>query len=279
MGIFSKRWQPRDKNLTTNIEFYTYKGLTTAYKYCKKSNNLPTIVFFYGFGGNIEMLQGLAPLLAEKYSLIIFDYPGHCYSPEPDKFDLNKYIELIIDFVINQNINEIYLVGYSFGGVASLLFYKRLKDRIKKFVLLHSDTNFSYNIIKRIFYLNFHLFLKINFRLTIVYLAIPVLRDKYFTKDLYKKAKEIIMYNKPKNVINNYASIIYKDFTYLLKEISTPTLIIGSKVDFLISTKRSKYIHSNIKNSSLMIYDDIGHLSIVSRYERVAKDILLFFND
>ncbi|HOJ65224.1 MAG TPA: alpha/beta hydrolase [Spirochaetota bacterium] len=271
-----KEWQPRNKDLTDGIEFYTYEDLTVAYKYYNKNKNLPTILFFYGFGGNIEMLMGIAPKLAERYPVIVVDYPGHCYSFQPKKFDLKKYIDLVVDLVIKQGISDIYLVGYSFGGIASLLFYQKMKNSIKKLVLLHSDTNFSYNIFKKIFYFNFHLLLKLNFKFSLVYLAIPLLRDKYFTDELYKIAKEIVMYNNPKNVIDNYASIIYKNFDYLLSEVSVPCLVIGSKVDFLVSEKRSKYIQSKIKSSTLLIYEDIGHLSIVSRYEKVANDILSF---
>lgn len=277
--FFSKEWQPKNKDSTTDIEFYTYDNLTVAYKYYNKNINAPTILFFYGFSGNIEMLRGIAPELAQSYPVLVVDYPGHCYSIYKEKFDLNKYVDLIVDLIKTKNINNIYLIGYSFGGIASLLFYQKNKERVRKIVILHSDINFSYNIIKKIFYFNFHILLKINFKFALFYLAIPLLRDKYFTDDLYEIAKVIVMYNNPESVIDNYSSIIYKNFDYLLEDIYSPSLIIGSKIDILVPIKRSKYMKNKIKNSSLIIYKDIGHLSIVSRYKKVANDILIFLNN
>ena len=89
-----------------------------------------------------------------------------------------------------------------------------------------------------------------------------------------KEVKSVLLFNSLSHVKDFYRQVIFSDYEYLLKEINCPTLVIGSKCDFLITVKRSQRLQSLIPNSDLYIQEDIGHLCVVTEPKVTAGVIL-----
>ncbi len=237
-------------------------------------NNTKTIVFFYGFDGSIEMCQLLMDKLSEKYRVLIIDYPGHCYSPETkNKYSLDDLVTTINELIVQLSINRFILWGYSFGGVIALQFYKKHSNNIDFFIFHHSTSCFSRGLLK-VFYFFYLIFLRIYFRITINYLSIPLLLDKHFNKDLVKLARQISMYNSKNGIIELFKKIIFGNFDGIIRSINIPVLLIGSKRDILVPLYETKKVFNLLNTKKEMeVFDDIGHLSIVSAPERVFNVI------
>ncbi len=264
----------RAQPLKDNIKRFEYKNTTIAYKFYGEVKNKKTILFFYGFAGNIEYLRYIGEEMGKDYSFLCVDYPGHGYSDKQDKLSIPDFIETVEKLLENLSINKIYLYGYSFGGIVALMFYKRNKAKVEKFILLNSEYYFTYNFIKKIFYNVFLEILKIGLKFAIVDVAIPVLKDKYLTKENYKLSTEIVLFNNHETVIEFYKAIVFENFEYLLNNIDCPVLLIGSHIDFLISKGRFKNFHSKLKNSELFMVKDVGHLVVATNpYPAIEKSL------
>lgn len=96
--------------------------------YCFIDKKLPkTILFLHGWGCNLSYLMPLANLADYANSLII-DLPGF---GDNLTFDVPKnihdFVEIICNFIIENDFKIDYIVGHSFGGKLAVLLAKRLK--------------------------------------------------------------------------------------------------------------------------------------------------------
>ena len=268
----------REVPVYEDVSYFGHNGMTVAYRYFGRDPQKETILFFYGFGGNMNMLEYISECLQKEYSLLVIDYPGHGYSPSNGNFEIGTFVDLCTGLLASLNENEIILLGYSFGGIIGLNFYLKNKALIKKMVLLNSTTCFCPDLITRYFFKFFGLMMKINFGFVIKNIAIPFLRDRYTTMDIVNLGRKVTMMNGKEDVLSYYNSIVYKDFSYLLAEITCPVFVVGSRKDFLIPEKNTHNFSKLISDRTLHIMKDIGHLSIVSKPDSVADLIRTFLN-
>ena len=269
-----KEWKPQA--LEENMYLFKHRGEEIAYKYIEKKGCKETILFFYGFGGNIKMLDMILPYLTSEYSVLIVDYPGHGYSPCAHDASIDSFIQLVLQLLKHLNMKEILLVGYSFGGIIALKFYKEYCENIKRVILLNTKPYFSNSVFNKILYKIIETMLKINCYFSITKIAIPTLKDKHFTKEHYHLSKIVSKYNDPISVVKNYRAMVYYNADKLLDLIKCPTLVICGKKDILVSVAEAKKITLIIRKSRLEILPFIGHLSIVTGPEIVASKIIAF---
>ena len=146
-------WKPL--KLEKDIRLFKYKNIEIAYKYYNKKINQKSILFLYGFGANILMADQFAPFLAgHDYTVLTIDYPGHGYSPKIKNNSVELNTKLLIELLKYLNEKRIILIGYSFGGILALDFYKEFYMNIDKFVLIHSSYYFKKSLYKKIISVN-----------------------------------------------------------------------------------------------------------------------------
>jgi pimeloyl-ACP methyl ester carboxylesterase len=265
-------WKPIKPS--KDIEIFNYRNTKIAYKYYNKKSSQNTILFLYGFGANILMVDQFAPVLSSYgYTILTMDYPGHGYSPIADNISIDFLVEIIIKLLKKLKEKKIILIGYSFGGIVALSFYKKYSNNIDNFILVHSSYYFKNSIYKKIIFNFFRKMLVNYYNFTINYFAIPILRDFYFSKNQIKNARNTAMKNNKKSVIKMFDLIINKNMIKVLKIINCPALIIGSHIDILVSSNTSKKTSKMINNSKLKIFKFYGHYSIMSKPDEVAKII------
>ena len=272
------KWKPLKP--LDDIKLFSFQKTTIAYKYYNKKNGNKTILFLYGFGANILMADQFAPHLAELgFTVLTIDYPGHGYSPKNYNISMEMISELLIKLLKSLGEEKIILAGYSFGGIVSLDFYSKYKDKIEKYILIHTTYFFKNSFYKKIIFNLFEKMLKSHFYFTINYIAIPVLRDFFFTGKQIKDARFTAMKNDKQSVIKMFDVTINKDMNSVLKCIDCPVLVIGSNIDLLISRNTSVKISRIIKNCKLKIFAFYGHYSIMSRPKITANIINDFINE
>ncbi len=265
-------WKPLE--LENEIKLFKYKNIKLTYKYYNKKKYQKTILFLYGFGANILMVDQFAPFLAKhNYTVLTIDYPGHGYSPKIKNISIELITKLLIELLKYLNENNIILIGYSFGGIVALDFYKEYYINIEKLVLIHTSYYFKNSLYKKIVLNIFEILLKRFYDFTIKYIAIPILRDFYFTKKKISDARYTAMKNNKESVFNMFKMIINKNNKDILYMINCPAYIIGSYIDVLVSSDISKKMNKIIKNCSLKLFKVYGHYSILSKPEEVSKII------
>jgi len=261
-----------------NINYFESKNLKVAYEYDKKDNNKPVILIFYGFGGSTKMMGFFTDDLYRDYPVLIVDYPGHSYSPVNYNYKLDDFFAVINDLLSSLCIKEINLIGYSFGGIMALNFYEKYPEIVKKIVFLHTAPYFAFNFFYKILYKFVKILLSINTYFVTARVLVPMLKDKYFTKEYYKLSLAINKESDSKSVVYFYDDFVFKDFNYLIKLIDIPSLIIGSKKDILVTEDMSKKLSKQIKNSRCEILKEYGHLSVITGSKKISEIIVNFLD-
>lgn len=63
------------------------------------------------------MYASVANLLAQKYTVVSFDFPGFGKTPEPnDVWDVSAYADFTKAFIASFGVKSVILLGHSFGG-------------------------------------------------------------------------------------------------------------------------------------------------------------------
>ena len=86
------------------------------------------IVILHGWGGNFTEWLPVAKRLETRYKIWLLDFPGFGGSPKPgEDWSIYDYARLVQDFIDENKIKDVIVMGHSFGGkVAILLKAKKL---------------------------------------------------------------------------------------------------------------------------------------------------------
>lgn len=95
-----------------------------------------TIIMLAGTGGHLEAYTRNIPLLAQKYRVIAYDYPGHGYSDlATADLELDTYLSHLLALMDVMGIERAHLTGESLGGWVSVKFAARHPERVGKLML------------------------------------------------------------------------------------------------------------------------------------------------
>ncbi len=92
-------------NLEFHIESY---GMQTQ----------PVLLLFHGFMGSVADWKGIAPLLADRYTVFAFDLPGHGETRvlKEDCYRMDRCGEEVMSWLDRRATEECSMIGYSMGG-------------------------------------------------------------------------------------------------------------------------------------------------------------------
>ena len=227
------------------------------------------VLFIHGFGGDLNNWMFNQEELSKDYNTFALDLPGHGLSSKNfDNGSLNFFSELIIKFCKENKLNNINLVGHSFGaGIAINCAYNN-NDYIESLNLISPiglgntiDCSYLENFIisdsrkdlkKELEKLYF------NSEIITRDLINEVLKYKRIdgVSDSLKLIKDEI-------IVNGEQNINLKD---KINKILIPTTIIWGKQDTIIS-----YDHSNNLNEKIHIklIDECGHMAHTEHHNEV----------
>ena len=100
------------------------------------------VIFLHGLGGSLYTWRHLVGPLAPHYRLLLFDLKGAGESPKPydGKYSMFDQADLIYRFILQNDLQQVTLVGHSFGGGVALLVALKLTQkepaRLSRLILL-----------------------------------------------------------------------------------------------------------------------------------------------
>lgn len=95
------------------------------------------LIMLHGWGVTLESLKPLGQLLSPYTDVHLIDLPGFGQSPAPDTiWDSFQYADRIIAYLNENQIDQIDLLGHSFGGKVSLSLASRYPDRVRHLILM-----------------------------------------------------------------------------------------------------------------------------------------------
>jgi pimeloyl-ACP methyl ester carboxylesterase len=102
--------------------------------------NKPVILAIHGWLDNAASFKPLIPMLSD-YSVIAVDLVGHGYSQhrsEDANYHLMDWVQDLYQFILNENLKEVILLGHSLGGIIASIFASCFPEHVSKLILIES---------------------------------------------------------------------------------------------------------------------------------------------
>jgi pimeloyl-ACP methyl ester carboxylesterase len=232
------------------------------------------ILLIHGFGNSIYVWRHLIPELEKQNQVIAIDLKGFGDSPKPadDRYSVYEQARLIHDYVVENDLKDVTIMGHSLGGgialVASLYLQQSNPGRQRGLVLIDSIA----------YPQQLPMFIRV--------LATPVLgplitgvvppeiQIKQVMKLVYAEnstvpADAVKVYAKAlRTPEGRYAAVTsarqlqpldMEELSLQYPSLRVPTLIVWGKQDKIIPVSVGKRLHQAIPDSQLFVIDDSGH--------------------
>ena len=235
----------------------------------KEIGNGPPVIFLHGIGGNSDNWISQLNAISKNFTSIAWDARGYGESDDyegPLNFeDFSNDLVRLMDF---KNIDKAHLVGLSMGARILMDFFPKYKDRVASLVLC--DCFFDYKVLSKDKQKEF-----IDLRQkplkegkTLDDIA-PALIKSLVGPGCSDEAKNNIKNSFLKIHINSYLKTIAESITYdasnNLSKFDVPTHLVYGEYDKLTPVNIGLIAKEKIKNSSMSIIKNAGHLSNIEQ--------------
>ena len=99
-----------------------------------------TVILIHGMFSNLSVYYfNIAPILAKSFRVVLYDLKSHGLTQRvPGGYDLASMTEDLVQLMKKLNLREVYLAGYSFGGLIALNTAINYPELIKKLVIIEA---------------------------------------------------------------------------------------------------------------------------------------------
>lgn len=95
-----------------------------------------TIVLMAGTSGHLEAFTQNIRALAQDYTVVAYDYPGHGFSTlAEDDLEIPDYEQHLLGLLDTLGLDRVHLCGESLGGWIALKFAQKHADRVRTLIL------------------------------------------------------------------------------------------------------------------------------------------------
>ena len=233
--------------------------------YEEQGNGNPgPIIMIHGAGGSSATWFMQHKGLSENLHVVALDLNGHGRTQDrSDENLVESYLE-DIDSVVSQFEKPI-LAGHSMGGALTQLYALRNPDELNGLVLV--ATGAKLRVADMVFNL-----LDTDFE---GYLG--AVEEFMFHKNTSRDLVEASVVEVRKCPV----PVIRRDFELCnafnvmdrLKEIQIPVLIIVGAQDMMTPVKYSQYLHSQLRNSKMLVVENAGHSVMLEQSSKVNQGI------
>ncbi len=252
--------------------------------YCEIYGSGPPILAVHGLGASLYSWRNLKGQLP-GHKLILIDLRGAGKSPKPhDKhYSIHDQANLIYEFILEQNLRNLTLIGNSYGGAVSLIVSIRLCEQnpglLSKLILIDSG---GYNKLPP-------WYLKLMRTPVLGWLALHILSPRQAADTVLKNAyyndhlitpEQIAAYAEPISspggryaLLQTAKGVIPKDIDKIIAKypsINVPTFILWGLDDEVIPLKIGEMLRAAIPGSRLELVNECGH---VPQEEKPAETI------
>lgn len=213
------------------------------------------IILLHGWGQNIAMMKPLGDNFCDRFRITILDFPGFGESDEPkEKWDLEKYANLLEVLVQKLEIKKPIVMGHSFGGRVAIRYSAR--NPIEKLILFGSPC------------IRFQQELPLSVRVLKKLKTIPGLNNlgeymkKYIGSRDYKAASPIMR--------QTLVEVVNEDLSKFAREIEEPTLLIWGEQDTESPVREAQELEKIMIDAGLIILPGT-HYAYLENLPRVVS--------
>lgn len=221
------------------------------------------VLILPGWGTNTNVYVGLVNYISTYAKAICIDMPGFGKSEEPkEAWDLNKYVDFVIDFIESKEIKELDIIGHSNGGriAIRLMNRKNLNFTVRKIVLIGSA-----GIVHK-------KSLKVRLKIRTYKIGKKILGSKP-VKKIFPKALEKFQSRAGSEDYRNSSPILRQSMVKLINEdlqdelqnVNAPTLLIWGENDTATPIKDAEIMEKKIPDSGLVRCSGCSHYVFLER--------------
>ena len=232
------------------------------------------VLLIHGFGASSYSWRHIIAPLSQKYRVITIDLKGFGESPKPrdDAYSVYEQARLVRNFILENNLKDLHIVGHSYGGgvaLATSIYLSASHPNLQKSLVLIDSIAYPQELPD---------FVKVLATPILGPLVIYALPNTLQVKNLLKK----VYFNDaliPQDAIEHYANDLSKpnakyavlasaqqmlptdlqQFSDNYINLTIPSLIIWSREDEIVPLAVGKRLHENLPNSKLVIMSGVGH--------------------
>ncbi|MDR0950290.1 MAG: alpha/beta hydrolase [Candidatus Ancillula sp.] len=252
------------------------------------STSKKLIVFLHGWMSNSELWRSTMESVAKSNHIFAFDFPGMGGSSEPESdsgWGVSEYTDLTVNTISkaiaklqanNREIEEIVLVGHSFGGRVILKLIGDLSYSQKN--KANSEYQFIKNHISKIVLVDSA---GVRSRKPTVKQKLGSLKYKYFDKTFVKlinpkyfkqiqSNRSSVDYKAASEVMKPiFVKVINEDLEHCLSNIKIPTLLIWGQLDQDTPVSDGLLMEKKINeaggDAALVVIKNSGHYSFANK--------------
>lgn len=238
-----------------------------------------TLVFIHGLSDSLLYWEFLASNLKDNYRVLRFDLEGHGESElRNDEITIDTYVNDLLGLLDELNIGKFHLIGFSLGGAIALDFTVKHPQMVDSLVLMSSFCKVD-EYLEDIFN-RFRNALESSFEdfydLILPMVLCPDVIDNNFEelefyKNIASKTANAQAYVKAIDAGSDF------NVENELSEIDVLTLVLAGKYDDLTLLESQKDMQGKIKNSKLMVLDDVKHNLLIGENNEKILEILRDF--
>lgn len=213
------------------------------------------ILLLHGWGQNIEMMKILGDNFADNFRITILDFPGFGESDEPkEAWTIDKYSEMLEEFVKQVKIKKPIVMGHSFGGRVAIRYSAR--NPIEKLVLFGSPC------------IRIQENLPLKVRVLKGLKKLPGMNQlgeymkKYIGSRDYKAASPIMR--------QTLVEVVNEDLSKYAREIEEPTLLIWGENDTEAPLNDAKELERIMIDAALIVLPGT-HYAYIENLQRVVS--------
>ena len=231
------------------------------------------VILMHGWGCNLTTLASVEKVAVENHTVYNVDFPGFGQSEEPSEvWGVEKYTQLIEEFVKQENIENPILLGHSFGGRVGILYASR--NQVKKLILVDAAGVKPRRSLK--YYFKVYSF-KISKRL------MPLIYGKEGAQKRIEEARAkrgSSDYNNASPMMRAILSkVVNEDLKHCMPKITAPTLLVWGENDTATPLRDAKIMEKLIPDAGLVSFPGCGHYSFLDNPIQFAAVLRSFLKD
>ena len=260
------------------------------YEYAGTSGSGAPLLLIHGWGMHGGMWSGVAEQLAQNFSVMAVDLPGHGFSADLSHFPFsvaNFTIDSVVDELSAQFVEPLNVCGWSLGGQIALRWAQREPQQVQRLVLVSSTPCFVRQdgwpcAMEAETLAGFAAALAENHALTLRrFLALQV-RGSEQERELLASLRNALFTRGEPDLAALQAGLgILRDcdLRAALPDIAQPTLVIAGERDTLTPLPALEYMASTMPAARLATIKGAAHAPFLSHTEIFIEQLNGFLHE
>jgi pimeloyl-ACP methyl ester carboxylesterase len=264
-------------------KFININGLDVHYRDEGKGE---VLLLIHGTFSSLHTFDDWTEILKNHFRVIRLDLPGFGITgPSNDnKYSIELFTDFIMDFLDAIKVKKFNIAGNSLGGWMSWELALICSKRIKKMILLNSAGYINDRDYPLPFVIAQTPFLRNAFSFIPRAVVRRFLRQVYcdqasLTDDIVNRYYDLIHREGNLDAFVKIANSYFIQNTHKLNMLKLPVLIIWGEKDRWINPKHAQYFHRDLPSSTLLIYENVGHVPMEEIPEKSALDVINFLKN